>query len=105
MGGRLWVPVASGPLAPYAVGYSSWLLERGYSRWTVSHRLWQLKLLSRRLTARGWQLMSWRQSGWSGSWRRGGCGLCVVVVGARHGVAARISARAGGCADGGACGR
>ena len=53
MGGRLWVPVASGPLAPYAVGYSSWLLERGYSRWTVSHRLWQLKLLSRWLDREG----------------------------------------------------
>ena len=46
MAGRLWVPVASGPLAPYAAGYGSWLLERGYARWTVSHRLWQLNLLS-----------------------------------------------------------
>src|SRR5450755_2044489 len=46
MAGRLWVPVASGPLASYAAGYGSWLLVRGYSRWTVSHRLWQLNLLS-----------------------------------------------------------
>lgn len=47
MGGRLWVPVPSGPLARYAAGYGSWLSSRGYSRWTVSHRLRQLDLLSR----------------------------------------------------------
>jgi integrase/recombinase XerD len=47
MGGRLWVPVACGPLAPYAAGYGSWLVDRGYSRWTVAHRLWELDLLSR----------------------------------------------------------
>ena len=47
MGGRLWVPVLSGLLARYAAGYGSWLSSRGYSRWTVSHRLWQLELLSR----------------------------------------------------------
>jgi hypothetical protein len=47
MASRLWVPVASGPLAGYAAGYGSWLLARGYSRWTVARRLWQLDLLSR----------------------------------------------------------
>ena len=47
MASRLWVPVASGPLARYAAGYGSWLAARGYSRWTVAHRLWQLDLLSR----------------------------------------------------------
>jgi integrase/recombinase XerD len=47
MGSRLWVPVASGPLAPYAAEYGLWLAARGYSRWTVAHRLWQLDLLSR----------------------------------------------------------
>src|SRR5512132_445427 len=47
MASRLWVPVPSGPLAPYAAGYGSWLTTRGYSRWTVAHRLWQLDLLSR----------------------------------------------------------
>ena len=36
MGARLWVPVASGPLARYASGYGLWLTERGYSRWTVA---------------------------------------------------------------------
>lgn len=53
MGGRLWVPVASGPLASCAVGYGSWLAARGYSRWTISHRLWQLDLLSRWLEREG----------------------------------------------------
>lgn len=47
MSARLWVPVPSGPLARYASGYGLWLTERGYSRWTVAHRLWQLDLLSR----------------------------------------------------------
>ncbi len=47
MSGRLWVPVASGPLARYAAGYGSWLAARGYSQWAVAHRLWQLELLSR----------------------------------------------------------
>jgi integrase/recombinase XerD len=53
MGGRLWVPVLSGSLALYAAGYGSWLSSRGYSRWTVSHRLWQLDLLSRWLEREG----------------------------------------------------
>ena len=47
MASRLWVPVASRPLAQYAAGYGSWLAGRGYSRWAVSRRLWQLDLLSR----------------------------------------------------------
>jgi integrase/recombinase XerD len=47
MSARLWVPVPSGPLARYASGYGLWLSERGYSRWAVAHRLWQLDLLSR----------------------------------------------------------
>jgi len=29
MASRLWVPVASGPLAWYAAGYGSWLAARG----------------------------------------------------------------------------
>jgi integrase/recombinase XerD len=53
MASRLWVPVGSGPLAPYASGYGWWLADRGYSRWTVSHRLWQLDLLSRWLEREG----------------------------------------------------
>lgn len=53
MASRCWVPVASGSLAPYAAGYGSWLSARGYSRWTVAHRLWQLELLSRWLEREG----------------------------------------------------
>ena len=53
MASRLWVPVASGPLAPYAAGYGVWLAARGYSRWTVAHRLWQLDLLSRWIEREG----------------------------------------------------
>jgi integrase/recombinase XerD len=53
MSSRLWVPVASGPLAQYAAGYGCWLVARGYSRWTVAHRLWQLELLSRWLEREG----------------------------------------------------
>jgi integrase/recombinase XerD len=53
MASRLWVPVLSGPLARYASGYGLWLSERGYSRWTIAHRLWQLDLLSRWLDREG----------------------------------------------------
>lgn len=53
MGARVWVPAASGPLARYAAGYGSWLAARGYSRWTVAHRLGQLDLLSRWLDREG----------------------------------------------------
>src|SRR5438045_3217048 len=53
MASRCWVPVASGPLARYAAGYGSWLAARGYSRWTIAHRLWQLELLSRWLEREG----------------------------------------------------
>jgi integrase/recombinase XerD len=56
MASRLWVPVASGPLARYAGGYGSWLAARGYSRWTIAHRLWQLELLSRWLEREGLSL-------------------------------------------------
>ena len=53
MASRLWVPVPSGSLAPYAAGYGSWLAARGYSRWTIAHRLWQLDLVSRWLEREG----------------------------------------------------
>ena len=53
MASRCWVPVASGPLARYAAGYWAWLAARGYSRWTIAHRLWQLELLSRWLACEG----------------------------------------------------
>ena len=31
MGRDVWVPVVSGPLAPYAAGFASWLRPRAYS--------------------------------------------------------------------------
>ena len=53
MGGRPWAPVPSGPLAPFAAGFESWLTARGYSPFTVGHRLWQLELVSRWLDREG----------------------------------------------------
>jgi integrase/recombinase XerD len=53
MRARPWAPVPSGPLAPYAAGFESWLLARGYSPFTVGHRLWQLELVSRWLEREG----------------------------------------------------
>jgi hypothetical protein len=53
MASRVSVPVACGPLAWYAAGYGWWLAATGYSRWAVSHRLWQLDLLSRWLEREG----------------------------------------------------
>jgi site-specific recombinase XerD len=53
MGGRLSVRVVSGPLAPYASGYGSWLAARGYSPWTISHRRRQLQVLSCWLKSEG----------------------------------------------------
>ena len=56
MGRKVWFPVVSGPLAPYAAGFERWLADRGYAPWTVGDRLYQLDQLSRwlereRLTA------------------------------------------------------
>ena len=98
MGGRLWVPVASGPLASCAVGYGSWLAARGYSRWTISHRLWQLDLLSRWLEREGLrpnELTSRVGRAILGRPPLGG--LFDVGVGAERGVAARVLGRAGEC--------
>jgi integrase/recombinase XerD len=53
VGSRVWAPAASGPLAPWAAGYGSWLRSRGYSRFAVGHRLWQLERLSRWLEREG----------------------------------------------------
>jgi integrase/recombinase XerD len=47
MSRRLWLPVVSGPLAPYAAGYRVWLLERGYKPRSVVNRLELLGQLSR----------------------------------------------------------
>lgn len=53
MDSRVWAPVPSGPLAPWAAGYGLWLRSRGYSRFTVGHRLWQFERLSRWLEREG----------------------------------------------------
>ncbi len=82
MGGRLWVPVTSGPLAPFAAGYGSWLAARGYSRWTISHRLWQLDLLSRWLEREGLlpdELMSERVEGFLQARRAASCSTWLSV--------------------------
>jgi integrase/recombinase XerD len=47
MGRKVWVPVVSGPLAPFAVGFVSWLAARGYSRSAAADRLYQFDQLSR----------------------------------------------------------
>jgi len=46
MGGWVWAPRVSGPLASYAAGFEWWLLARGFERSTVGNRLWQLAHLS-----------------------------------------------------------
>jgi integrase/recombinase XerD len=53
MGRRVWVPLVSGPLAPYAAGFESWLRSRSYSPSAVGNRLWQLDQLSRWLAREG----------------------------------------------------
>jgi integrase/recombinase XerD len=53
MRARPWAPRPSGPLAPYAPGFESWLAARGYSPFTIGHRLWQLELVSRWIEREG----------------------------------------------------
>jgi len=53
MGRKVWVPVVSGPLAPYAEGFSSWLASRAYSRSAAADRLYQFDQLSRWLAREG----------------------------------------------------
>jgi hypothetical protein len=53
MGGRVWVPAVSGPLAPYAAGFASWLRSREYSPSAVADRLYQFDQLSRWLEREG----------------------------------------------------
>jgi len=53
MGRRVWVPVVSGPLAPYAAGLESWLRSRAYSSSATADRLYQFDQLSRWLERAG----------------------------------------------------
>jgi len=53
MGRKVWVPVVSGPLVPYAAGFLSWLVCRGYSRSAAADRLYQFGQLNRWLAHEG----------------------------------------------------
>ncbi len=53
MGRRVWVPVVSGPLAPYAAEFESWLRSRSYSSSGAADRLYQFDQLSRWLEREG----------------------------------------------------
>jgi hypothetical protein len=53
MARKVWVPVVSGPLAPYAAGFESWLRSRSYSSSAAADRLYQFDQLSRWLGREG----------------------------------------------------
>ncbi|MCA1697369.1 MAG: site-specific integrase [Actinobacteria bacterium] len=53
MGRKVWVPMVSGPLAPYAPGFASWLSSRAYSPSAAADRLYQFDQLSRWLEREG----------------------------------------------------
>jgi site-specific recombinase XerD len=53
MARKVWVPVVSGPLAPYAAGFESWLRSRSYSLSAAADRIYQLDQLSRWLGREG----------------------------------------------------
>jgi integrase/recombinase XerD len=53
MGRKVWVPVVSGPLAPYAAGFAAWLASRAYSSSAAADRLYQFDQLSRWLELEG----------------------------------------------------
>ena len=53
MGRRVWVPLVSGPLAPFAAGFESWLASRAYSPSAAADRLYQFDQFSRWLEREG----------------------------------------------------
>ena len=53
MGRKVWVPAVSGPLSPYAAGFSSWMASREYSPSAAADRLYQFDQLSRWLDREG----------------------------------------------------
>src|SRR5262245_21984956 len=53
MSRKVWVPVVSGALAPYAAVFRSWLASRGYSPSAAADRLYQFDQLSRWLHREG----------------------------------------------------
>jgi len=50
---KIWVPTVSGPLAPYAAGFASWLKSRAYSPSAAADRVYQFDQLSRWLEREG----------------------------------------------------
>ncbi|MGO9973124.1 MAG: tyrosine-type recombinase/integrase [Solirubrobacteraceae bacterium] len=59
MGSKVWFPVVSGSLAPYAAGFASWLTSQSYSPSAAAARLYQFDQLSRWLEREGlgvWEL-------------------------------------------------
>jgi len=53
MGKRVWFPVVSGPLTPFAAGFEAWLRSRAYSSSARANRLCQFDQLSRWLEREG----------------------------------------------------
>jgi integrase/recombinase XerD len=53
VGRKVWVPAVSGPLAPFAAGFASWLTSRAYSPGAAADRLYQFDQLSRWLVREG----------------------------------------------------
>ena len=53
MSRKVWIPAVSGPLAPFAAEYASWLTSRAYSPSAAADRLYQFDQLSRWLAREG----------------------------------------------------
>ena len=96
MGRKVWFPVVSGPLAPYAAGFERWLADRGYAPWTVGDRLYQLDQLSRWLEGEGLtagELTTMRAAEFASARRRAGlvtwCSKLSATRRCRSGTCAR----------------
>lgn len=102
MARKVWVPTVSGPLAPYAAGFASWLASRAYSPWAAADRLYQFDQLSRWLE-RGelgvGELTGEQAERFAAARRAAGVG--VVGVAAERRVAAGVSAATGSGTDAG----
>ena len=96
MGRKVWVPVVSGPLAPYAAGFWSWLASRAYSASAAADRLYQFDQLSRWLAREGLGVgeLTGEQAERFALARRA-AGLVSWSSAAERGAAAGVSAAAG----------
>ena len=63
MGRKVWVPVVSGPLAPYAAGFALWLRSRAYSPSAAADRLWSRLGFAETVMVGGWD--GSRVAGWA----------------------------------------